>query len=102
MTRKMSAEFKRNRADVLANYPTCYWCRRAPSTEVDHLIEADAGGTDDPDNLVGACKPCNSRRGAEYLNRKRTLQQQRRQTNQTTQNNKYKKTNHHNKEVNAG
>lgn len=88
MTRKMSAEFKRNRSQILEAYPTCYWCKRAPSTEVDHLIEADAGGTDDPDNLVGSCKPCNSRRGAEYLARKKTMAMQRRQNLNQPQNSK--------------
>ena len=49
----------------------CYWCRRAKATELDHLIEVDRGGTNDPDNVVPACKKCNSRRGAEYLAKKR-------------------------------
>ena len=78
MTRRMSPEFLKARKEVLEAFPVCYWCKRAPSTEVDHLLEADAGGTDELENLVGACKPCNSRRGAEYVNRKRSLQQQRR------------------------
>lgn len=34
------------------------------ATEVDHVIPKAAGGKDDLDNLVAACKPCNSRKGA--------------------------------------
>ena len=86
MTRKVTTEHKNLRATVLENYPTCYWCRKAPSTEADHLIEADAGGTDTIDNYVGSCKPCNARRGAEYLARKRALTQQRRQNPNSSQN----------------
>ena len=78
MTRRTTAEFQRNRKIVLADNPVCVWCRRAPATEVDHVTPWDAGGTDDLENLVPACKPCNSRRGAEHVNKKRALQQQRR------------------------
>lgn len=76
MTRRPTKEFTAIRKQILENYPTCYWCKKAPSTEVDHLIEFDAGGSDEETNLVGACKPCNSRRGATYVNRKRAIQQQ--------------------------
>ena len=48
-----------NRAALLADNPLCHWCKRAPATEADHLIEHDRGGTNDIDNLVPACKPCN-------------------------------------------
>jgi hypothetical protein len=74
MTRRPTPEFLKARKEVLEAFPTCHWCKRAPSTEVDHLIEFDAGGTDELSNLVGACKPCNSRRGALYVNNKRTTQ----------------------------
>jgi hypothetical protein len=53
------------RRAILQDNPTCHWCG-APATEADHLIEHDRGGTDTPDNLVPACKPCNSRRGNAY------------------------------------
>jgi hypothetical protein len=56
----------------------CYWCNKAPSTEADHIVPFDAGGSDDESNLVGACKPCNSKRGTQYVNQKRAIQQQRR------------------------
>ena len=76
--RTSTAEWKATRKRVLEAYPTCYWCGQAPSTEADHLHEHAAGGDDTEANLVGACKPCNSKRGAMYVNHKRTLQQQRR------------------------
>lgn len=48
----------------------CHWCG-STATQLDHLIEVDRGGDPfDPGNLVPACKPCNSRRGAEYKNAK--------------------------------
>lgn len=54
------------RRQVLAEEPVCHWCKKAPATEADHLIEVARGGTNDRDNLVGSCKTCNSRRGAEF------------------------------------
>ena len=53
---------KRTRFEVLRrdNY-TCRYCR---STEneltVDHVTPVALGGTDDPSNLVAACKDCNA------------------------------------------
>ena len=57
------------RRAILQGDPPCHWCG-APATEADHLIEHDRGGTDTPDNLVPACKPCNSRRGNAYKNKR--------------------------------
>ncbi len=78
MSRRPTPEFTRNRKTALTNYPICYWCNKAPSTEADHIVPYDAGGSDDEMNLVGACKPCNSKRGTIYVNQKRAIQQQRR------------------------
>lgn len=75
MTKRNTPEFMRNRLIVLEHEPICHWCRKAKSTEADHLIETDRGGTDDLDNLVGSCKPCNATRGNRYLNNKRAQQQ---------------------------
>lgn len=53
---------KRTRFEVLRrdNY-TCRYCR---STEgeltVDHVVPASLGGSDNPSNLVAACKDCNA------------------------------------------
>lgn len=53
---------KRVRFEVLRrdNY-TCRYCRAtdAPLT-IDHVIPTVLGGSDDPDNLVAACKDCNA------------------------------------------
>lgn len=42
------------------NY-TCVYCG-APATTVDHVVATAHGGTDDYDNLVAACQPCNDRK----------------------------------------
>ena len=75
MTKRNTPEFTRNRLIALENEPICHWCHKAKSTEADHLIETDRGGSDDVSNLVGSCKPCNASRGNRYLNAKRTAQQ---------------------------
>ena len=78
MSRRPTPEFTRNRKQVLQDQPLCHWCKRVAATDADHLIPYDAGGSDELDNLVPSCKPCNSKRGAMYVNQKRAIQQQRR------------------------
>ena len=57
---------KRTRFEVLRrdNF-TCRYCR---STEgeltIDHVTPVALGGTDDPDNLVAACRDCNAGKGS--------------------------------------
>jgi len=50
-----------------------YFRKRATSLEVDHKMPISRGGDDDVANLVAACKPCNSLKGAmtddEFRNR---------------------------------
>ncbi|WP_425433640.1 HNH endonuclease [Kineococcus rhizosphaerae] len=36
----------------------CRVCLERDSVEVDHVVPASAGGTDDPSNLRGLCVPC--------------------------------------------
>ena len=50
-----------NRRALLADKPDCHWCGTPNATEADHMLEHDAGGTDELDNLVPACKPCNAK-----------------------------------------
>lgn len=53
---------KRTRFEVLRrdNY-TCRYCRSTENAlTVDHVTPVALGGTDKPDNLVAACKDCNS------------------------------------------
>ena len=65
-----SRAYQEARRRLLADSPVCHWCQRNPATTADHLIEVDAGGERDLDQLVPACRPCNSRRGAQYRNAK--------------------------------
>jgi 5-methylcytosine-specific restriction endonuclease McrA len=47
----------------------CHYCG-GPATVTDHVIPKALGGTDHPTNLVAACGPCNSRKGARVLTRR--------------------------------
>ena len=69
--------YKQARAELLRDEPLCHWCKRAVATELDHLIEHAEGGTID-DGYVQSCKPCNSRRGAQYINKKTAIRMQKR------------------------
>lgn len=44
----------------------CAYCGRE-ATEVDHIIAIANGGTNEPSNLVAACKPCNGRKSDKPL-----------------------------------
>lgn len=44
----------------------CVYCG-GPFEHVDHVVSASHGGTDDPDNLVPACTPCNTSKGNKLL-----------------------------------
>ena len=73
---RSTAEFKRNRLLLLRDKPPCHWCNTRIATTADHLIEIDRWPHDTPginalDNLVAACKQCNSSRGARYGNLKK-------------------------------
>lgn len=73
---RSTAEFKRNRRALLTGNPLCHWCNAREATTADHLIEIDrwpanTHGINALENLVAACKPCNSSRGARYGNLKR-------------------------------
>ena len=50
---------------VRENAPPCYYCGK-PSTTVEHLIPVALGGGDQ--DLVGACRPCNVKRGSALGN----------------------------------
>ncbi|MFE7133403.1 HNH endonuclease [Streptomyces sp. NPDC057638] len=58
-----TSEWRRTRARVLAEEPSCRWCGAA-STVVDHIIPRARGGDDRRENLCGSCAPCNLARGA--------------------------------------
>lgn len=65
-------DYLRNRKQLLAGRPLCVYCQTKEATTVDHLIEADRGGSNDLENLVPACSSCNYSRGARYGNAKRS------------------------------
>ena len=73
---RSSAEYKHNRKLILQDKPNCHWCNQRTATTADHLIEVDrwdhtTPGINSLDNLVPACKQCNSSRGARYGNLKK-------------------------------
>jgi 5-methylcytosine-specific restriction enzyme A len=66
-TRAQDAEYRRNRALVLAGSPPCALrthCDGAPATTADHVVPVAAGGTNTLSNLRPACLSCNAARGA--------------------------------------
>lgn len=38
----------------------CVYCGAGDNLSLDHVIPRSRGGSDDPENLVTACRPCNS------------------------------------------
>lgn len=42
----------------------CSYCLQ-PGASIDHVLPVSRGGSNDPSNLVLACGPCNSRKGAK-------------------------------------
>lgn len=54
------------RSAVLAEDILCAWCRRSPSTTIDHVLPLARGGSRSVLNLVGACGPCNEAK-ADFL-----------------------------------
>lgn len=58
--RYQSAYYQRVRKEVLdRDYWTCHYCGQEATT-VDHVIPISKGGTDEAQNMVAACNPCNS------------------------------------------
>jgi hypothetical protein len=46
----------------------CWYCGRADVfLALDHVLARSRGGADNPENLVPACKPCNSSKGAKLV-----------------------------------
>lgn len=56
--RTRGRKWMRLRHVVLVEDPVCKICNRKASTQVDHIIPVSKGGTDDRDNLQGACEAC--------------------------------------------
>lgn len=47
----------------------CRWCSHALGDDfhLDHVVPLSRGGTNDPSNLVLACPPCNTSKGAKTI-----------------------------------
>ena len=43
----------------------CWYCGASEAPTLDHVMPRSRGGADDPENLVPACKSCNSSKGAK-------------------------------------
>lgn len=56
-------------ADAIEERDTwlCAYCGEAPIEHIDHVHPRALGGTDSPENLVGACATCNTSKGAKPL-----------------------------------
>lgn len=53
-------------AVIKAGGGRCYYCG-GPACQVDHVHPRKLGGSDDPNNLLPACPPCNQRKGCRPL-----------------------------------
>lgn len=42
----------------------CVYCGATSALTIDHVVPVSCGGRNDPSNLVTACRPCNSSKGA--------------------------------------
>lgn len=60
---------ERTRRKVLKDYPLCWLSLPGicigTSTQVHHVVDDADGGTDDPENLVGVCKPCHTKHSSQ-------------------------------------
>lgn len=66
--RRRTGVSRKDRQRTLEAKPTCYVCKRAPSTEVDHVVPKCLGGSDGRHNLAGICRPCHLTKSAAEAN----------------------------------
>ena len=60
----INAQFRRWRDLVAHRATACTYCGAADRLSLDHLVPRLAGGPDDANNLIPACRSCNSSKGA--------------------------------------
>ena len=60
-TLQMGSFFMDEKSKIGATH--CWYCKTAPFTSLDHLVPQFSGGAHSADNLVPACKSCNSSKG---------------------------------------
>lgn len=65
--RTRGRKWMRLRHVVLVEEPVCMICGRKPSTQVDHIKPLCKGGTDERENLQGACDECHDEKTREDL-----------------------------------
>ena len=79
----MPPDWHKRRASTLKRHPLCQLnlpgCT-IRSTQADHIIPMAEGGTHDPDNLRGVCKPCQDTKAKEEAARGRARWQATRPT----------------------
>jgi 5-methylcytosine-specific restriction endonuclease McrA len=44
----------------------CFYCRKAPATDVEHYQPLSRGGSNWPSNLRPSCRPCNDGKGTKW------------------------------------
>ena len=61
--------YRKHRAEVLATHGEfCAYCGASGvNLQLDHVFPRSRGGSDTPENLVPACKPCNTSKGAKTV-----------------------------------
>ncbi|HVL49902.1 MAG TPA: HNH endonuclease signature motif containing protein [Actinomycetota bacterium] len=58
-----SARWRYLKQLVMREEPYCRLCKVSPTTDVDHIVEAQDGGAPfDRSNLQGLCRPCHVRK----------------------------------------
>jgi 5-methylcytosine-specific restriction endonuclease McrA len=72
---KINAALKKKLYGEIAFMP-CYYCYQVFLKEqltIEHLIPLSEGGSNEPDNIALACRPCNLQRGKETFMAKKLL-----------------------------
>lgn len=64
--RGYGSRWRRLRKMVLARDPICTACKRAPSTDADHIVPKSRGGQNTFENLQGLCHSCHSSKTATH------------------------------------
>jgi HNH endonuclease len=68
VTRVPFRQWHQIRLEVLArDEARCQYCAINTATHVDHVTPVRAGGTNEKENLVSACRGCNTRKGCKLF-----------------------------------
>lgn len=69
-SRRNQGPVRQRRRHLFNTNPFCKYCScelQWEASTVDHVVPLSKGGSNDPENLVLACNPCNSRKGSKLL-----------------------------------